>query len=368
VTYLIRRFGSVIFSAVLLSAALSFVGSAFAATIDFPRRPTKFKHPYQDGFVFVLWADYSDAAINGFLDNIKTSGSISITLPYFGCQSSITSADVGSCQLSNAAFTNLADLNMLARQNDSAVHIAQLAIAKGMSPIFLPIVATPKWDWRGYFDPTDPKAWFASYTAWMKTVAAQAKSLNMDELIVASEFSKLYQYSDQWKTFLKTIRKDFKNPLIVTVNWGQLDFKFWNEADAIGVSEYYPLTTLTAPTQADLDQGAQAVKAQIMAASKKYHRPIFLTEVGFPSTSACATQPWAVSTTDQENWALQADCFDAFKEAWQDETQLVHVGFWATGDSSSDPQFPISYEVFGKPAEKVVEDFISERSHLSIAH
>jgi hypothetical protein len=363
VTRSVRRFVSTVF----LWAMLSILGSNFASSAIFSRKPRPFPHPYQDGFVFVLWADYTDAAINGFLDTIKTSGSISITLPYFGCQSTITSSDVGSCQVRRTEFTNQADINMLAAQNDNAVHVAQLAIAKGMNPIFLPIVATPKWDWRGYFDPTDPNAWFKSYTAWMKTVAQQAQSLKMDELIVASEFVKLYRYSHQWNKFLRAMRKDFNNPLIVTVNWGQLDFKFWNEADAIGISEYYPLSPLDAPTQSDLDQGALAVKAQIMAASAKYHRTIFLTEVGFPSTSACATQPWAVSTTDAPNWPLQADCFDAFKKAWQDETQLAHVGFWATGDSSSDPQFQYSYEVFGKPAEKVVEDFIAERSHLTAA-
>ena len=331
----------------------------------FARTPAPFPHPYQDGYVLVLWTDYTDTAINGFLDRIKSAGSQSVTIPFFGCQTSITSADVGSCQVRRPAFTNAADVNMLARQNDNAVHLAQLAIAKGLSPIFLPIIATPKWDWRGVFDPTDPQAWFASYTTWMQAVAQQAQALGMDELIVASEFVKIYRYSDQWKTFLKTIRNGFSNPLIVTVNWGQLDYGFWDQADAIGISEYYPLTNSDSATQDDLNQGALSVKQTILAASTKYHRPIFLTEVGFPSTSGCGKEPWTVNTSDAVNWPLQASCFDAFKNAWQDETQLAHAGFWATGDYATDTQYSYSYEVFGKPAEKILEGFFSERAHLA---
>lgn len=342
-----------------LFAVATTAGTALART------PTPFPHPHQDGFVLVLWTDYSDTAINGYLDRIKNSGSPSVTLPFFGCQTSITSADVGSCQVRRAAFTDAAVTNILSRQNDTAIHIARLAIAKGLSPIFLPIIATPRWDWRGVFDPTDPQAWFASYTAWMQIVAKQAHDLGMDELIVASEFSKLYRYSDQWKTFLNTIRRSFSNPLIVTVNWGKLDYGFWDQADAIGISEYYPLTDVDSPTQDDLDQGALSVKATILAAASKYNRPIFLTEVGFPSTSACGKEPWQVSSSDASDWTLQANCFDAFRKAWQNETQLAHAGFWATGDYSTDTQYPLSYEVFGKPAEKIIEEFFAERSHLT---
>jgi hypothetical protein len=312
------------------------------ASSAFARAPVPFSNPGADGFVFVLWGDYTDAAVNTMLDRIKITGAKSLTIPLFGCQSSLTSSDVGSCDLLAAKIKNNLLLNLLAHSRENSEHIAALAIQAGFQTTFLPIVATPKWDWRGYFNPTDVPGWFASYETWLKGVAADAAALGMKELIVGSEFSLLYAYSSQWSALLSDMHQVFSGPLIVTVNWGMLDYGFWDQADAIGISEYYPLTALDNPQASDLEQGAESVKNTIMAVSKKYKRPIYLTEVGFPSTVNAAKIPWTATSTDAVDYALQAECFQAFSDAWMSESALARMSVWATGDDSG-PGYDTSY-------------------------
>jgi hypothetical protein len=319
----------------------------------FARDPIPFTNPGADGFVFVLWTNYTDDAINAFLARIKQTGAHSLTIPLFGCQSTITSSDVGSCEVLAQSF----------RDNDLMALLADSRSKAGFQTTFLPIVATPKWDWRGTFAPTDVAGWFKNYETWIKGVAADANSLGMKELIVGSEFSILYQYSAQWTQLLSDMHQVFSGPLIVTVNWGQLDGGFWDQADAIGISEYYPLTALNSPSQKDLTKGAESVKSGILAAGKKYKRPIYLTEVGFPSTVAAAKVPWTALSTDAVDYALQAECFQAFSDAWSGESALARMGVWATGDDSG-PDYDYSYEVLGKPAEDVLKNFFAVRSKL----
>jgi hypothetical protein len=72
-------------------------------------------------------------------------------------------------------------------------------------------------------------------------------------MVVGSEFTRLYRYDDRWKQVLRDVRQDFAEPLVIAVNWGDMEHTFWEEADAIGVSSYYPLSTQTDPSQTELD-------------------------------------------------------------------------------------------------------------------
>jgi hypothetical protein len=145
------------------------------------RNPRPFVKPYHDGFVLVLWNEYSEAELSGLLDRIRSTGSDSLELPLFGCQSTIHSSDVGDCEPSNRPIV---------------LRVARAAVAKGFSVTILPIVITPQWDWRGLFEPTDVAGWFRTYTAWMDRVARDAIDIGSPELIAGTEFKALYKYGN----------------------------------------------------------------------------------------------------------------------------------------------------------------------------
>jgi len=308
-----------------------------------------FQDPYQDGFVFVTWATYADADLSKMLSRVRQTGSQHITIPYFGCQSSKTSNDVGACSVGS---------------QEQALRVAKLARNMGFGATFLPIVVTPKWDWRGEFEPSDIDAWFASYKAWLKGLAQISSDLGMSELVVGSEFSKIYEYGSRWSDLLNEFHALYKMPLVVTVNWSKLDYSFWAQADAIGVSVYFPLTAQDTATQNDLDAGAMEIKNKIMKVSKKWNLPLYFTEFGFPSTKLAAKAPWQAQASDGEDMDQQHACFEAFRKAWGEEKTLVRAMVWATSDLNA-TDYHFSYEILGKPAEESVATFFSSRNELS---
>jgi hypothetical protein len=310
---------------------------------------TPLQNQHKDGYVLVLWSSYTDDAINAMLDRISQTGAKFLTIPYFGCQTSITSSDVGACSVGS---------------QDQAVHEAQLAIAKGFQVTFLPIIVTPTWEWRGFFQPTDVNAWFASYQIWLQNLAQIANSLHLSELIVGSEFSILYQYESQWSALLKSLRPIYPGSLIVTVNWGNnIDHSFWADADAIGISTYFPLTQDPHPSQDELDAGMLANKNVIMPISQKYNRPLYFTEIGFPSTNIAASKPWQSQASDGSNLQLQADCYQSFLKVWGNEPALARASVWATG-VLADPGNATSFETLNKPAEVPIREFFRARGSL----
>jgi hypothetical protein len=310
---------------------------------------TPLQNQHKDGYVFVLWSSYTDDAINAMLERISQTSAKFLTIPYFGCQTTITSSDVGACSVGS---------------QDQAVHEAELAIAKGFQVTFLPIIATPTWEWRGTFQPTDVNAWFASYQAWLQNLVQIANSLHMSELIVGSEFSLLYQYESQWSALLKSLRPIYAGSLIVTVNWGNdIDYSFWADADAIGISTYFPLTQVPNPTQDELDAGMLANRNLIMSISQKYSRPLYFAEIGFPSTNVAASSPWQALASDGSNFQLQADCYQSFLKVWGNEPGLARASVWATGDLT-DSGYATSFETLNKPAEIPIRAFFQARNSL----
>jgi hypothetical protein len=299
--------------------------------------------------VFILWNEdrYPDSYIHEQLDRVAQGGSKHIAMPYFGCQTDLKSADVGSCEVTTEAHVE---------------RIVRLAQQHGFGVSLIPIVLTRDWQWRGFFEPTDVEGWFRTYTAWIRKIGALATRLGMQELVVGSEFSKLYGYGERWKQVLRNVRSSFAGPLIVTVNWGNFDYPFWEEADAIGVSAYYPLSPRVDPSQEELDQAWQARKQEFLALSRQWKRPIHVTEVGYTSTSNAARTPWDPGDDAKVDPALQARCFQAFRNAWANETALVRANVWATEPPAE--YYSMSFDPIGKQAGEVLSRFFAERLTL----
>lgn len=342
----VRRMGG-IFGTLLLV----FGGAAHPAQAS-PRIAVPFVDAYRDGHALVLWGDPTPEDLARRLRRIRQSGARSLSIPYFGCQSSIRSSDVGACAV---------------RLRTPAIEQARQARLAGFESIyFIPIVATPDWQWRGFFDPVDVDEWFRTYSIWIRGIAREASALGMTELVVASEMTLLYRYESRWSRLLAEVRAEFPGALVMTVNWGDTEHGFWSDADAIGVSAYYPLSQKDDPTQGELDHAWRARRDEFLALSRRWDRSIHLTEVGYASRSSAAKTPWAGEPGDRVDVALQARCYEAFRKAWQAEPALVRANFWATeGQEASDTGSWLGFEPLGKPAEAVLRAFFEGRAALA---
>lgn len=334
-----------VFYGIGLLAASAFFCAPDAARAS-TRDPRPFMKPYHDGFVLMLWKqDYSDSNLSAILAKVRATGAEMLEIPVFGCQSTIHSSDVADCPNSNRPF---------------AMKVGKAAVAQGLSVTFLPIVITPQWDWRGTFDPDDVAAWFKNYTAWMDTIAWDSITLGSPELIAGSELKLLYKNTQQWKDLLTHLRGSFPGPLVVTANWDDLDYGFWDEADAIGVSTYFPLSTKKDPAQSILDSSWRSLRTKLLQVSKQWNRPLHFTEIGYTSSTAAAATPWAYTSTDTPDSALQARCFDAFRKTWTGQKALVRASVWGVSDPDA-PDNAMSFDPLGKPAEVVLKRLFAER-------
>jgi beta-glucosidase len=315
------------------------------------RAPTPFSDPYRDGYVLALWdTDLPREALESLFARVAATGARHVTIPVFGCQTDIRSGDVGSCEVASRR---------------RALDLARAGRDHGFSVGFLPIVAGKRWEWRGHFEPADRAAWFLSYTRWIVDLAREARAIGASELVVGTELTRLYRRDEEWARVLAAVRGEFGGPLIVTVNWSDLDLGFWEDADAIGVSAYHPLSARDEPTQEALDAGWREVRDAILRVAEKHRRPVHISEIGYPTMAHAAARPWDGDTASPADPALQARCFEAFRRAWEGRRELVRFDVWAAGDPRSADL--LGFETFGKPAEEVIRRMFAERARYRIS-
>ncbi|MEQ1875860.1 MAG: hypothetical protein ABL958_04380 [Bdellovibrionia bacterium] len=289
------------------------------------------------------WADDA-AVITKHVERIKAAGFSRIVIPFWGCQPDTKSSEVGSCEVAPPSTFILQ---------------AKIAQSLGLEVSFLPIVGTPKGEWRGLFKPENVSRWFQTYFAWVKMVAVEAEKLKMKELVAATEFSVyLYSQTQNWKILLANLRPYFTGRLIITTNWDHPDFDFWSEADAFGISAYFPLSTGSTTMEA-LVKGAVKNREAMRAKAAKAGKPLHVTEFGFPGTVTAAAKPWYYPAPGEpvpaEDMPLQARCHEAFLKSWENETLPVNMNVWATHDPTN--VSPISFEVIGKPSEAILKKY-----------
>lgn len=322
----------------IILIALLFINTALAVK----------RAPYQDGPVFIEWDQNHTLKIRQkMLEKIAKIGSKHVTMVLFGCQSTITSADIRSCNFFN---------------DDYLFETVGIARKLGFQVTLLPILTTPNWDWRGLFKPKNVSEWFKNYRSWITRLAMRSQESGIIELVIASEISGLYQYPKEWIALANHLRTYFSGNLIITANWDYYDFEFWPAVDAIGISAYFPIAETLNPTYKEMLEKWALHKKKLLAVSLKYNRPLHFTELGYESVSGAAKTPWAAPTTGAVDFAHQEACFRAFAETWKNEKALLRTSVWATDDSEMN--YDRSFEIMGKPAQKVLEEYFYYRNAL----
>ena len=96
-----------------------------------------------------------------------------------------------------------------------------------------------------------------------------------------------------WRRLIAKVRAEFDGPLVYSANFDSWDgIGFWDALDFIGVSAYFPLSDRADPSLGELEAGWDRALGPLEAASKRWGRPVLLTETGFPSIASAARAPW----------------------------------------------------------------------------
>jgi hypothetical protein len=248
-------------------------------------------------------------------------------------------------------------------------------------------------DWRSFYNPTNPAAFFTSYQSMIVAVAQVAQTNGATMLCIGVELDQLAgpAYLTHWTDIITAVRAVFSGKLVYSANWdaaispwqgqhgllagtGDLatQVSFWSALDFVGIDEYAPLSDKARPVLADLIAGWTQVPSDPTAfavtgnqslisyfdgVAAKIGKPLFFTEIGYESASDAASQPPG-SATNIYDPALQANLYAAFFDAWKSSGNgaLTGVLFWNWDPNAAEvgPGNGANFSPQALPAQRVV--------------
>ena len=197
----------------------------------------------------------------------------------------------------------------------------------------------------------DWRRWFHSYEGYVLPYAREAQAAGADMFCVGREMdSTVVRREADWRALVARIRAVFHGPLTYSANFDTWQgIGFWDALDFIGVSAYFPLSDRPSPSLAELEAGWDRALAPLEQASRRFGRPVLLTEAGFPSIPTAAKAPWREERVRADVW-LQARCYEATLRALARRPWIEGAYFWLW-ERTSPPAFrDPSHAIVGKPA------------------
>jgi hypothetical protein len=243
----------------------------------------------------------------------------------------------------------------------SVVHAMERARALGLKVTLKPHVNVNDGTWRGLIMPTDGAAWWASYRAMINHYANLAKQGGATMLVVGTEMKSMTLATARWQTVIADARARFSGKLTYAANYDEFQqIGFWSSLDYVGVDAYFALTNVVGDTVATLKSrwttwGWEKALADVSAAAGK---PVLFTEIGYRSTADTALHPGMWGTPDSVDLAGQAKAYEAFYQAFENETWFAGAFWWNwPAQIGPSPGWDNDYPPIGKPAEDIMKSW-----------
>ena len=203
----------------------------------------------------------------------------------------------------------------------------------------------------------DWAAWFTAYRGFILHYAAMAEFTHAEMLCIGNELTIASKRERQWRTLIADIRKVYRGRLTYGANLEEVfDVPFWDALDAIGLSAYFPLSEEASPSRQAIERGWQPIEARLGDLSRRWKRPVLITELGYASRDYATEKPWEESG-ERVNVRLQADAFAAFfRTVWtQPWLEGSYLWKWESYPDHADAN-GMEYAIEHKPAEAVIRD------------
>ncbi len=279
-----------------------------------------------------------------FLDEIRAVGATDVSLVVRWAQADVRATAIGP-------------LDGVTVDDAVLVEVIEQARARGLRVFLLPILHLEhmsKGQWRGTLAPTSPEDWWAAYARFILHYAALSQRHGVGMLAVGSEMASMERHDARWRALIAQVREAFKGELTYSANWDHFEpVPFWDALDVVGVTAYQELSRRRDPDEASLIKGWEPFEHRLrLWASQNGHRYIF-TEVGYPSNTLGAAQPWNHAPRGQADVELQLRCFRAMFQVWQGDERLdgLYVWNWFGQGGPEDR----GYTPRGKPSRFVLE-------------
>ncbi len=146
------------------------------------------------------------------------------------------------------------------------------------------------------------------------------------------------------------VREVYRGPLTYSANFDTYrGIGFWDALDFVGVSAYFSLSDAKDPSPAELAEGWDRALAPLAEISRRFDRPVLLTEVGYPAVAGAARAPWREAPGPADVW-LQSRLYEAAFRAASRRPFIVGAFPWLWEGTSEPPFRDPSYSIQGKPA------------------
>lgn len=249
------------------------------------------------------------------------------------------------------------------------------AHAKGLKVLLKPHIDVQDNVWRGEIQPTNPGAWFASYSQMINSYAQLANSHGVEMLVVGTELSSMVMsphYND-WANVISQVRARYNGPLTYAASQNDLadpaTVSFSGLLDYLGADMYFPLSDAANPSVSELVDGWTNYNgfygqanwlARIEAWQSYWNKPVIFTEMGYRSADYGTRAPWDFSFGGVYNGDLQAKAFDAAFRVFGNKPWLMGVFWWNWTVGSEGGAGDTNYMVADKPAQNVVTSWLTK--------
>ncbi len=235
------------------------------------------------------------------------------------------------------------------------------AKALGLRVALKPTVNCLDGTWRAHINFFDndvhcePKwsKWFKSYTDFQLHFARIAQETGCEMFIAGCEMVMSQRRETEWRKLIGDIKEVYKG--LVSYNtdkYQEEHVSWWDCVDIISSSGYYP----KGHWEKELDRIEKVVK--------KFGKPFFFAEAGCMSTAGSLNVPNDWNVKGEVNLQEQADWYQEMFETASKRDWVSGFGLWDWAwrqyhieDADKDG----GYDIYGKPAEKVVKDFYTRK-------
>lgn len=247
-------------------------------------------------------------------------------------------------------------------RDDEVRWAIQEARSHGLKVCLKPVVNCGDGTWRAHIDFPDESAdgetswetWFASYGRFILHYANIAEATACDMFCVGCEMVAADRRENEWRRLIEQVREVYHGPITYNCNHHQEEkVAWWDAVDLVSTSAYYPITEWSERVPFLRDW------------AHRVNKPIFFMEVGCPSRSGSAMQPYDWTHRGEIDMAEQARFYEVMFEHMKDESWFYGFMLWdwpANLYKRNQASENDDYCIYGKTAERIVQDFYATRS------
>lgn len=323
------------------------------------RREARQLVPQPRGIVLGLYAGLPDYDYGAELNRIAATGATAVSLQAIYRMERHDSVEIVRHPTSSPTEESLRRTFRQARE-------------RGLRMMFFPTInlrdeaENATW-WRGNIEPRDWDLWWRHYTAFNVHLAALAQEGGVEWYSVGTEMASTHRFPDRWRNLVSEVRKVFKGRITYSVNFDSHDsFTFGDALDVIGVNTYDPIAKRDAmPTDAQIRDAWWWIVFKARTLEARFHRPVMITEIGYPSVAGAHAGPWDFRTEHPADPELQARLVGGALQVLRNWGDGEAVFYYLYGENLQQGVVPgglddRTYAPWGKPVEAKLRWYFSE--------